>query len=213
MSYIEGLLAESESVILATRQHAVVLFRSAVKYLVVALVALVVSIVFGPVLSTAANPAPVLMVVPFLLLLIPVGGFLRDYAAWLSEEYCLTDRRVIQSEGIINKHVIDSSLEKVNDIVMRQSFLGRLLDYADIQVLTGSEAGINFLKMMPQPMRFKTMMLDQKEAFGQSRLPFSPGDLASAIPALIAQLDALRRQGILTETEFQQKKAELLARM
>ena len=33
------------------------------------------------------------------------------------------------------------------------------------------------------------------------------------IPSLIARLDDLRKKGLLTEAEFQQKKTELLAKM
>jgi len=33
------------------------------------------------------------------------------------------------------------------------------------------------------------------------------------IPALIAELDALRQQGVLTEQEFEQKKSQLLAKL
>ena len=39
---------------------------------------------------------------------------------------------------------------------------------------------------------------------------FAPG---TGIPDQIQQLDALRQQGLLTEAEFQAKKAELLRRM
>jgi hypothetical protein len=35
----------------------------------------------------------------------------------------------------------------------------------------------------------------------------------AGVPALIAQLDSLRRQGVLTEAEFQAKKAELLSKL
>jgi hypothetical protein len=56
-------------------------------------------------------------------------------------------------------------------------------------------------------------MLNAKE-----RLGFD-GDLAvqshanADVPSLIAGLDDLRRRGIISEMEFQQKKTELLAKM
>jgi hypothetical protein len=39
-----------------------------------------------------------------------------------------------------------------------------------------------------------------------------PGPTAD-VPDLIAQLDRLRAQGVLTEAEFQEKKKQLLARL
>ncbi|MBI3914497.1 MAG: PH domain-containing protein [Chloroflexi bacterium] len=214
MSYIEGLLAENEKIILATRQHLIALFLSAVRNLIIAIAALVLSIAFTAMLAQAGDRFAWLRFAPLLLLLIPVAGFLRDYAAWLSRELVLTNRRVIQSEGIISKHVIDSSLEKVNDIVMRQSLWGRLLDYGDVEILTASETGVNSFRRVPQPIKFKTEILNQKQAYGTDDQMASIGaEVAGAIPVLIGQLDALRKQGILTEEEFQKKKAELLARM
>jgi hypothetical protein len=57
-------------------------------------------------------------------------------------------------------------------------------------------------------------MLNAKERLGfdnESRL--EGHSISADIPSLIARLDDLRKRGILSETEFQQKKAELLAKM
>ncbi len=213
MAYVEGLLAANEQIVLATRRHAVVLFGSALRNLIGALVALAISVLFEVGLATLLAQAPLLRVIPFFVLLIPVLSFLRDYAAWLSEEFFLTNRRVIHARGIVNKHVIDSSLEKVNDVVLTQSLFGRMLGYGDIEILTASEAGINRFPKMPRPVEFKTAMLNQKDALAGEEHAGAVADIASAIPQLIAQLDALRHQGVVTEQEFLQKKAELLSRM
>jgi uncharacterized membrane protein YdbT with pleckstrin-like domain len=213
MGYVEALLAANEQIVLATRRHAVVLFGSALRNLIGAFVALIISILFEVGLADLLARAPLLRVIPFFILLIPVLSFLRDYAAWLSEEYFLTNRRVIHARGIINKHVIDSSLEKVNDVVLAQSLLGRMLGYGDIEILTASEAGINKFATIPRPIEFKTEMLNQKDALGGEEHAGAAADIANTIPQLIAQLDALRRQGVVTEQEFLQKKMELLSRM
>lgn len=157
--------------------------------------------------------APIVLIVAVVLVLIPILSFLREYADWRSEEYLVTTMRVIQAEGVINKHVIDSSLEKVNDVVLTQSFLGRMLDYGDIEILTASEIGVNKLEKIARPVKFKTEMLNQKEALGlDDRSPRRPA-AASDIPSMISELDELRKQGVLSEEEFQQKKAQLLSKM
>ena len=111
---------------------------------------------------------------------------------------------------MFNKHVIDSSLEKVNDVVMGQSFLGRLLGYGDIEILTASDIGVNKLEKISNPIRFKTTMLDQKSA-----LEDSGGSRAAprTMTELLEELVSLRDRGLLTEEEFQAEKKELLARM
>ncbi len=205
MGYIESLLAANEQIVVQTRQHWIVWAKSFVVN-----TALLIAIFFLAVLVTlSAGPIGIVIAC---LTLIPIGAFLRTWLDWWNEEYLVTNRRVIQSEGIINKRVIDSSLEKINDVVLSQSFLGRLLDYGNIEILTASEGGVNRLNTIAAPVKFKTEMLNQKEALGTDER-LGQGAARQDIPGLIAALDALRQRGILTDAEFQQKKAELLAKM
>ena len=77
----------------------------------------------------------------------------------------LTNRRVIQVEGVLNKKVTDSSLEKVNDVVLTQSVFGRVFGFGDLEVLTASESGISKFLMLVQPVAFKRAMLDAKHEY------------------------------------------------
>ena len=43
---------------------------------------------------------------------------------YINQEYVLTNRRVIQVEGVLNRNSTDSSLEKINDAVLSQSSSG-----------------------------------------------------------------------------------------
>ncbi len=66
---------------------------------------------------------------------------------------------------MLSKRVADSSLEKLTDIVLKQSILGRVLHYGDIVVLTAAAgAGISNLKQIRRPLEFKKQMLNAKEA-------------------------------------------------
>jgi uncharacterized membrane protein YdbT with pleckstrin-like domain len=207
MGYVEGLLSKNEQIVVRTHRHWIVLASSFLTNLFIAVGVAFLAIA----LAVASSVLPILSL---LLLIFPGIGFLRRFLEWWNEEYMVTNRRVIQAEGIINKHVIDSSLEKVNDVVLDQSYLGRLLDYGDIEILTASEIGVNKLHKIGHPVKFKTEMLNQKENLGQedrSGVPSVPR--REDVPGLIAELDELRKRGVLTEAEFQQKKAELLAKM
>jgi predicted Zn-dependent peptidase len=108
--------------------------------------------------------------------------------------------------------VVDSSLEKVNDVKMTQSFFGRLFDYGDVEILTASEIGVNLFKRIGDPIKFKTAMLNAKEKLGYEGTG-AHAKRAESIPEQIAELDQLRKQGIVTDAEFQAKKKELLAKM
>jgi uncharacterized membrane protein YdbT with pleckstrin-like domain len=118
----------------------------------------------------------------------------------------------MQIAGIFNKNVTDSSLEKVNDVKMEQSFWGRIFEFGDIEILTASELGANMFRTIGDPIHFKTAMLNAKEELEQYHA--RPGDQDDEdIPTLISRLDDLRKKGVITDIEFQQKKAELLAKM
>ncbi len=209
MGYVEQMLGEHEHLVFRTHQHIVTLAPSLIGNLLLALILIVVAaFLWGPMGMTWGW-------VVALLTIIPVVRFIYQFLLWDNREYLITNRRVIQIDGIINKNVTDSSLEKVNDVKMSQSVLGRMLDYGDVEILTASELAPNLFRRIASPIKFKTEMLNQKEALGMGEgLPGSgqAGEVAD-VPALIAGLDQLRRQGLITEEEFKAKKEALLARI
>ncbi len=179
------------------------IWRAALAGLAILIVALL--LMFSPGLKAVGWIAIVLAA-------IPLVETVRTVADWLNEQYIITNRRVVEVRGIINKHVRDSALEKVNDVDMTQSLVGRLLGYGTVQIITGSDIGVNMFRRISNPARFKREMLNAKERLHAStRIP-SESEEAS-ITDLIAELDDLRQKGVLTEEEFQAKKAELLARL
>ena len=89
-----------------------------------------------------------------------------------------------------------------------------MFGYGDIEILTASELGVNLFHEIADPVGFKTAMLNAKERLGFDNEARMEGHAAVAdIPSLIARLDDLRKKGIISEAEFQDKKTELLAKM
>ena len=210
MGYLDRMMGDAEKVLFTTRRHwQVVAGRIFIDiFLSVIIVAIAVAL-----LAVTTGLSIVLLI----LLLGTLGQLLITCLRWWNEQYIVTNRRIIQMEGIFNKHVIDSSLEKVNDVVLDQSFMGQLLGYGNLEILTASDIGINKLQKIARPIQFKTTMLNAKEAltsddFGQHVAPPQPSDKQS-ITALISELAALKDKGLLTEDEFQAKKRELLSRL
>ena len=201
--YIQSMLGENERIVLSTRQHWFVLFSAI-------LAEITVTLLLVAAVSVATIYFP-LAAIGFVLLFLPLISMLRDILIWTNHEYLVTNRRVIQISGIFNKNVVDSSLEKVNDVKMTQSFFGRMFDYGDVEILTASEIGVNLFKRIGDPVKFKTAMLNAKEKMGFEGTAIHAQ--ADNIPAMIAELDELRKKGIVTEAEFQAKKAQLLAKM
>jgi uncharacterized membrane protein YdbT with pleckstrin-like domain len=213
-SYFNSLLGERENVILAARRHWLFLARN------ILLEGFTILLIFILVIATAIYFTPAVWWVAlfgFFILMIPLLSMTRDILEWSNRLYVVTNRRVMQLSGVLNKEVTDSSLEKVNDVKMSQSALARWFDYGDIEILTASELGINTIKQINAPIRFKTAMLNAKEKLGDIdhdfvRQPAPPAEAGDFV-SLLEQLDALRRNGLLTEAEYQEKRARVLEKL
>jgi uncharacterized membrane protein YdbT with pleckstrin-like domain len=209
--YIESLLGENEQILLVSRQHWFNLIGSILLEIIIIILLMVITAVAA---SAFFESAGIIAAIGAILMLFPLATMIRDILNWMNLQYIVTSRRVVQVNGVINKNVIDSSLEKVNDVHMSQSAMGRLFNYGDVEILTASELGVNLFRRIQDPIRFKTTMLNAKENMetdsdGRAVRVKSSED----IPALIASLERLRQEGILTEEEFDQKKKDLLARI
>lgn len=206
--YIDSLLGEREKIILIARQHWFKLFGNIVLeiFLIILFFVGTITAVFN---LSEFRQLTIAVLIGFVLILIPIFTMVRDILHWTNRQYIVTNRRVIHLSGVINKNVTDSSLEKVNDVKMVQSALGRVFNYGDIEILTASELGVNVFKQIGKPIRFKQAMINSKERLDH----FENGSGSENIAGLIQQLDQLRQAGTLTEEEFQTKKTELLAKI
>lgn len=210
--YLQSLLGDREKIILGTRHHWFVLASSILLEVVSILIIFAATLIGSILLSTNQSPAvPIVAVIGFILLLIPIATGTRDFLNWSNHQFIITNLRVMQISGIFNKSVIDSSLDKVNDIKMDQSALGRLFGYGDIEILTASELGVNLFKKIDNPVGFKSALINAK-AYLEQGAP-EPVEGKTDVPAMISKLADLRTQGVLTEDEFQQKKSELLSKL
>jgi membrane protein YdbS with pleckstrin-like domain len=226
-SYLESMLGEHERIIYVTRQHWFLLVSSILLEIVL-IVVILAAAVTGAIMAPSGFTV-IIVVIGCALILLPIISMVKDILQWTNHEYIVTNRRVIQVQGIFDKTVTDSSLEKVNDVKLVQSALGRVFDYGDVEILTASEIGMNVSKRIEGPVRFKIAMLNAKRELenGENRLgidlpsapitkqapaqPAQPEPLRlTDLPDLLAKMEGLRQTGVLTNEEFQQKKTELL---
>ncbi len=219
MSYVEKLLARNEHIVRVARDHWITLLPTILVDVAVSIVIIGLS-VMGVILS------PPLTWFGLLLLVVPIGHFALRIWAWGNNQYVVTNRRILQVTGAFGKRVSDTSLEKINDIVMEQSAMGCMLKFGDIEIISGSESGIDVFRRIADPIEFKKELLDQKEALasldvfeeragrvGQGDPAPTEAPSASDVPGLIAELDELRQQGVITDVEFEEKKQQLLTKI
>ncbi|GAB4168714.1 MAG: PH domain-containing protein [Roseiflexaceae bacterium] len=228
MAYIDELLARGERIRFVGRQHTFVLVSNILTELFLIAVLIAAGVVSQTAFAervVAGQPAGTLVMLfcAGISALILLSAFL-DYMRWNNEQYVVTDQRVIQIRGIFNKRVSDSSLEKINDIVLNQSWIGRIFDFGDIEIITGSDIGANYMRQIAQPLDFKKAMMEAKQHYGRGFGYLDPQSVAAYVTPqpqrgarnpeeALQSLAELRDLGLLSDAEFEQKKRELLNRI
>jgi uncharacterized membrane protein YdbT with pleckstrin-like domain len=210
--YVQRMLAEGERIMLITRQHWFVVASAVFFESIMILIALIALVMGVWVVKNVPTAAEVIIALACLMIIFVMGiSMLRDFLIWWNRQYIITSLRVIQISGVINKSLTDSSLEKVNDVKLSQSFIGRFFDYGDVEILTASELGVNLFHRIGNPVGFKTTMVNAKQEL--ERKGDFPANFGNNTASLVSQLEQLHKQGILTDEEFAAKKQELLAKM
>jgi uncharacterized membrane protein YdbT with pleckstrin-like domain len=222
MGYAESLLAKDERILYEGRQHWLAPVSDSLKAIVLVLVGLLLLIV-----EAHFGWTGLLLLVPGVVLLVGIAWIAIVYLTWRAEEYIITTRRVLKVEGLLDKKSGDSSLDKINDAVLKQGLLARILHYGDLEILTANEEAIDRYEMLARVVDFKKAMLDAKNTLedgyrGSRAMPAAAAAPVSAagrasnaddVTATLAKLADLRDKGAITPAEFEQKKAELLGRI
>ncbi len=153
-----------------------------------------------------------------LALLATLGMFALRYAKWTTTQFVVTTERVISRNGVVAKSAIEIPLDRINTVFFEQSAFERLAGSGDLGIESAGEGGRQTFTNIRKPNMVQAEIYAQKERFEERRLDrigqASAGASESAsIPDQIAKLDDLRKSGVLTDAEFEAKKAELLKRM
>jgi hypothetical protein len=244
MAYLDNLLASGEQPLKREHQHWFVVVADA-RYSIFAFIGAILLLILSSAIPNDSGGQGLRQVVGYIVLALIVGGLLYlgwQILRWQNEEFVVTSRRVLQTEGVVNKRVVDSSLEKINDAVLTQSLFGRMFGFGDLDILTASESGISRLRMLRQADDFKRSMLEAKhelelELSGARPMPgpairaASPAAMQPATPPpapsapsapsmspddvtrTLASLADLRDRGALSAEDYEAKKADLLRRL
>ena len=216
MAFPRRLLNEGEEVILDLRPHwSFFLWRSFVLLLtVVALIA--VSVAVHDDLGDIAR------LVVGALVLVALVRVVIHYAVWTTSEFVVTTDRLILRSGVVAKRGIEIPLERVNTVFFSQSLRERLLRYGDLVVESGGERGRQVISDVPHPERIQSVIhgaMEDEEDLREDGRRGTDRTTAGAAPDResvldqIDRLDQLRQRGVLSQTEFETKKAELLERL
>jgi uncharacterized membrane protein YdbT with pleckstrin-like domain len=172
MAYADRLLANGERVMRRERQHWVFPFLIAGRWVVIAVIVGIIGFMISAFVLRSDGTSvidsvigvldTIVGLVTFAAILIAIVGFVWSVVQWQTQEYVLTDVRVMHVRGVINKQSSDSSLENITDAQITIPWLGRMLGFGDLVFMTASEAGIDSLRALRDPIGFKTALMEAK---------------------------------------------------
>jgi len=178
--------------------------------------ALLTAMVVGIVALSFDAPSGVSIVAGILILLALVWlGF--TYAVWATTNFVLTTDRLISRSGVFTRQGVEIPLERINTVFFRQNLFERLIRSGDLEIESASEQGSSKFTDIRRPLNVQNEIYRQMESNENRKFDRVGQNLGGAgavsIPDQIEKLDQLRRNGVLTEDEFAQKKADLLRRL
>jgi uncharacterized membrane protein YdbT with pleckstrin-like domain len=78
-----------------------------------------------------------------------------SWVRWSSRTFTITDRRVLLDQGVFGRSSKVIALDRVQDITLNQSLLGRILGYGRVEIDSAGAAGAEVLAAVPKPARFR----------------------------------------------------------
>ena len=171
-----------------------------------------------------AGPISTLLGYAFwIALAVGLIGLVWYFLVWRVERYLVTTRRVIEAGGVVNKYTRDTSLQAITDMNVGHPWLGRIFGYGEIDLLTAAEAGTSKIRFLPNADGFKKALLDAKQEHelevgggramqdavaAVSRGSHRAGGMsAEELDTALSRLADMRDRGLVTQEEFDQKKA------
>jgi PH (Pleckstrin Homology) domain-containing protein len=137
-------LIPSERSVVVTRRHWASLAKVGAGCAAVFLVALLIVTHLGEELFFA--------VIGVLGLLGSLGWFGFAWWFWITEEFVITDKRVLIVSGVITRRVAIMPLTKVTDLTYERSVLGRMLGYGVfVMESAGQHQAMSRVEYLPKP--------------------------------------------------------------
>jgi uncharacterized membrane protein YdbT with pleckstrin-like domain len=177
----------------------------------------------------------VLQILWVVLLVAWVLGTGWRVLTWRTTHFVVTSDRLIVRSGVFSRRGREIPLERINDITFHQSLFERMLGSGDLVVESAGTQGQQVFGDIPNPEFVqgeiyrqvednarrtaeygKLDHVDLADAIAQhipAAAPAAAPPGAPSVPDQLERLAELRDKGVITQAEFEQKKAELLGRL
>ena len=151
------------------------------------------------------------------------GWLAIKYLDWMFTYFVVTGDRVVYRTGVLAKKGVEIPLERVNNINFHQGVWERIIGAGDLEIQSAGESGTTLFENVRHPDGVQQEIYRQMEANAKKRASWmttagapAPAPAAvpdATVPEQLQQLADLRDKGVISQAEFDTKKAELLERM
>ncbi len=135
------------------------------------------------------------------------------YLQWANTHFVVTTDRLIYRSGVVAKKGKEIPLERINDIAFNQTIFERLVGAGDLLIESGGEQGQQRFSNVRRPFEVQNEIYRQIERSAARDMDRMAGRRQLSVPEQIEKLDDLRQKGVITQAEFDAKKAQLLGQM
>ncbi len=208
-------LMPGEKMILFARPHWWYFWKQAIGGLVV-LAFLLLTVWAGGWLATMLEWVTIAGLVAWLV--YAVIGFVQ----WRTTMFAVTDLRVAYQTGFFRRKGVSIPLNRVNNVNFEQGFIARLTHNGIVIIESAGETGDSVFENIPEPSEVRRTIFQQMSAYetadserGAAALAKAmrddqPAPPTASIEARLTELDRLRDAGVVSEEEYQVKRAEIL---
>ena len=167
MGYVEDTRGSGETIEYDVSFHWLWTFSAYTIFVILVAAALGLFLLFSPMTSVEAIEPMIRLLPSLVLAVIGLVIFLYMMIKKWTTERVLTDLRFVQKTGWIIRHTEEIRIDRMEEVNLDQSLLGRILDYGDIQI-AGVGTGEIKLKMIDSPIEFQKKLNDLKVKFAPS---------------------------------------------
>jgi membrane protein YdbS with pleckstrin-like domain len=148
MNYVTRVLQPGESVVHATRLHAII-FLSALIWFAAALLLFIAALNESGDLRIGGEALAAFCAI------FGLASGLPALIRRITTELAVTDRRVIYKSGVFSRHTLEMNRSKVESVDVDQSLLGRLIGFGTITV-RGTGGSLEPIRMISDPLTFRS---------------------------------------------------------
>ena len=206
MAFPRKFLNENEQVILDLRPHWSFFGGPAT--------ALVASLVIA-ILAAVWTSSEIVRILTLVLVLVALGWCFARWARWYTTNFVVTSDRLIYRHGVFAKRGQEIPLERLNDVSFHRSVIHRIVGAGNLLIESAGERGQQPFDHIAHPEKVQNIIhrtIEEAQARDADRIA---GRRETALSPLeqIEKLEELRQRGVISQAEFEAKKAQLLDRL